>query len=83
VATLRRLHDEKLQALLVGGLTYDNEHLVNKDRRNPIGGQPKRMSLWEIHPVTELYVCARADGCDPTIPDQWTSLADWASAHPQ
>jgi len=54
-ATLNRLKKSpKPQVLVIGSLTYDNEHLVNKNSAHPNGTQPKRMSLWEIHPITEF-----------------------------
>jgi uncharacterized protein YgiM (DUF1202 family) len=81
VATLNRLHTSQTQVLLVGGLTYDNEHLVNGDPRHPKSGQPKRVSLWEIHPITSFYVCATGT-CDPAHIEQWVTLTDWASRHP-
>ena len=34
--------------LLEGGLFYDNPHVANGDASNPIGGQPKRFTLWEF-----------------------------------
>jgi hypothetical protein len=80
-ATLMAIHDRKLQVLVVGGLTYDNEHLVNANASSPKKGQPARMSLWELHPIVEFYVCASANPCDPDIQDQWVTLTDWANAH--
>jgi hypothetical protein len=81
--TLNRLHAAQLPVLVVGGLTYDNEHLVNKDPHHPKSGQPKRMALWEIHPITEFYVCATAGAtCDPAQHAQWTPLTQWARTGP-
>lgn len=77
--TLNRLAGK--QVLLVGGLTYDNEHYVN-DTAPPKAGQPKRFSLWEIHPITEFYVCPAGDGCDPTQINHWVTLTAWKTAHP-
>jgi Bacterial SH3 domain len=82
VPTLTRLHTAAAQVLLVGGLTYDNEHLVNSDPQHPKRGQPERISLWEIHPITDFLVCAAAGPCDPAHREQWTTLTDWASQHP-
>ena len=82
-ATLNRIHAATLPVLVVGSLTYDNEHLVNQDSKHSKSGQPKRISLWEIHPITEFYVCTSLSGCDPAQHDQWMTLADWAAAHPQ
>ncbi len=79
-ATLQKVAQAGLEVLVLGGLTYDNEHLVNDDSTHPNGTQPKRVSLWEIHPVTGFYVCA-AGPCDPAKPSQWTTLSAWAAAH--
>jgi len=43
--------------LAIGQLFYDNKHHVNHDPENPIGGDPKRFSLFEVHPITEFRVC--------------------------
>lgn len=79
-ATLARVEHAKLEVLVLGGLTYDNEHLVNDDSTHPNGTQPKRVSLWEIHPVTGFYVCT-AGTCDPAKPSEWTTLSAWAASH--
>ena len=71
----------KPQVLVIGGLTYDNEHMVNKNSAHPNGTQPKRMSLWEIHPITEFLVCD-VTSCDPTKKSEWISLGAWKSRHP-
>lgn len=81
-ATLARLKKApKPQVLVIGGLTYDNEHLVNKDSAHPNGTQPKRVSLWEIHPITEFLVC-ETPSCDPEHKSEWTPLAAWKQKHP-
>jgi hypothetical protein len=48
-ANVRKLRGKLL--LIEGGLFYDNLHFVNGDAANPVPRQPKRFSLWEIHPV--------------------------------
>ncbi|MBR1029379.1 SH3 domain-containing protein [Bradyrhizobium liaoningense] len=59
--------------LIEGALLYDNMHVTNGDANNPLGGQPKRFSLWEIHPITSVKVCkkAAASQCDPDRPSDW------------
>ncbi len=47
--------------LVRGQLFYDSEHKVNDDPDEEVPGQPRRISLWEIHPVTEFYVCLRQE----------------------
>jgi hypothetical protein len=61
-----------LPVLVVGQLFYDEKHFVNDDWHHPLGGQPQRMSLFEVHPVTSFLVCRALTTCQP---DQ---SADWA-----
>lgn len=65
------------QVLVVGGLTYDNEHFVNNDPTHKKAGQPIRISLWEIHPITAFYVCIANAECSADQTGGWTALADW------
>lgn len=68
--------------VVVGSLTYDNEHFVNDNPASPKSSQPKRFSLWEIHPITAFYVCPAGDGCDSTQVTQWVALENWVKTHP-
>ena len=77
---LNGIHAAKLRVLAVGGLTYDNEHFVNADERHPKHGQPARLSLWEIHPITAFFVC-ESGNCDPAQHSQWIALTDWFRKH--
>ncbi|HKO54952.1 MAG TPA: SH3 domain-containing protein [Thermoanaerobaculia bacterium] len=63
------------KVMVVGQLFYDSVHRVNKNAKKPIGGQPKRMSLWELHPVTEFFVCTE-DDCTASSKKGWTKLED-------
>jgi len=58
---LKRAAREGRPVIVRGQLFYDNKHLVNDDPDEPLHGQPKRHSLWEIHPVTALLVCMTAN----------------------
>jgi hypothetical protein len=62
--------------LIEGGLFYDNLHFANGDASNPIGRQPKRFSLWEIHPVTSVKVCKKTtvSQCDPDRASDWKAF---------
>jgi hypothetical protein len=67
---------EKLRGkvlLIEGGLLYDNFHFANGDANNPLRGQPKRFSLWEIHPITSVKVCENSavGQCDPDRTSDW------------
>lgn len=66
----------KRRVMVVGTLLYDNLHRVNANPNNVLAGQPKRFSLWEIHPITEFYVCEKKT-CSPSNKSQWTALADF------
>ena len=61
------------EVMVVGQLFYDNVHHINPNPRNNLGGQPPRFSLWEVHPITEFYVCGQGT-CDPSDKTQWTPL---------
>jgi hypothetical protein len=74
---LRWVAREKLPVAVRGQLFYDNKHLVNDDSDNVKAGQPKRFSLWEIHPVTEFYVCMRPNKkCNRKDITEWELLED-------
>jgi hypothetical protein len=74
--TCKNLRDLRGKLLLIeGGLFYDNFHFVNADAANPLPGQPKRFSLWEIHPVVSVKVCKKADNqCDPDRASDWKAF---------
>src|SRR5207253_1072917 len=46
---MRKVAKTKKLVMFVGPLFWDNEHRVNDDCAHLKNGQPKRMSLWEIH----------------------------------
>jgi len=62
--------------LAVGQLFYDNKHHVNDDPENPTGGDPKRFSLFEVHPITAFFVCKTTEQCDPNRATDWLALED-------
>ena len=65
--TLKLVQDQGRRVLVVGALFYDNKHLVNADSAHPVGTNPKRFSLWEIHPITQFFVCMKASNdCSAT-----------------
>ena len=83
VSALQAVRDAKLPVLAIGSLTYDNEHQVNSDKTHPRGTNPKRMSLWEIHPILEFFVCPANDTCDASTPQtKWQTLKDWRTNNP-
>jgi hypothetical protein len=78
VAKLVAAKQRRLLVMAVGGLFYDNMHVVNSDASDPLSGQPKRFSLWEVHPITRFFVCERANNaCSPNNLSQWRKLEDF------
>jgi uncharacterized protein YgiM (DUF1202 family) len=78
---LKAVRQQGKRILVVGALFYDNIHMVNDDPGHPIGGQPKRVSLWEVHPITKFFVCTKAsNNCSATstgATSGWKSLEDF------
>jgi hypothetical protein len=76
---LKQISRDARPVIIRGRLLYDNKHRVNGDAEKD-NGEPKRFSLWEIHPVTEFYVCIRADrNCGETLskPKDWKKLENF------
>lgn len=74
---LKKIAKDERLVVVRGQLFYDNPHVVNDDPDEDKHGQPKRMSLWEVHPVTELFVCMTANKhCNPKNlkTQQWIKL---------
>jgi hypothetical protein len=75
LSNLTQVESNQQLVMVTGGLFYDNLHKVNGDPSNPVGGQPRRFSLWEVHPLTAFVVCTKADNsCDPAQPGDWAPL---------
>lgn len=60
LAKLKNIREQKKRVLVVGALFYDNIHTVNDDSQHPLQGQPRRISLWELHPIAKFFVCMKA-----------------------
>ncbi|MBI3681284.1 MAG: SH3 domain-containing protein [Acidobacteria bacterium] len=66
---------QKRRVLIFGKLFYDNAHLVNADPAHSLSGQPKRFSLWEVHPITRFFVCTKPNNaCSANNLPDWTPL---------
>jgi hypothetical protein len=77
VARLKKVKSQKRKVWVEGGLFYDNIHVVNSD---PGTGstQPKRFSLWEMHPITKFLVCTKSNNsCSNSDESQWVKLDDF------
>ncbi|HYY58384.1 MAG TPA: SH3 domain-containing protein [Pyrinomonadaceae bacterium] len=78
IPKLRRVKQQRRRVMAIGGLFYDNLHVVNSDASDPIPRQPRRFSLWEVHPITRFFVCERTNNaCSPGNLSQWTPLEDF------
>lgn len=75
VTKLIDIRNKKRPILVTGQLFYDNAHRVRTSNAPGLSRQPKRFSLWEVHPITEFLVCPKAS-CDPKVTSQWTKLED-------
>jgi hypothetical protein len=67
------------QVKVVGQLMLDNEHFNSREDCNfPHSGRNCwRATAWEVHPVTQFYVCNLGKTCDQSSPGSaWTSLED-------
>lgn len=73
---LAKITKSKKKVMVVGTLLYDNLHRVNANPNSVLGGQPKRFSLWEVHPITAFYVCPKSK-CSASDVSQWTKLEDF------
>lgn len=70
VARLTRVQRSRWPVRVEGALFYDNPHRVRLNDAPATRSQPRRMSLWEIHPVTAFGVCP-TKACPE---DGWTPL---------
>jgi len=61
------------QVWVEGALFYDKVHFVITDADTAPDGEPQRMSLWEIHPITKFLECTKQH-CDPQRESDWSEL---------
>lgn len=61
---------------VTGQLFFDSPHLPCDEEGRAVGGNPARVSLWEIHPVYAFEVCKHTTlaGCRGDHDEDWTSL---------
>ena len=65
----------KLPVRVTGHLYFDSSHFPCANGQAAGEGNPKRISLWEIHPIYKFEVCTgNCDGAGTWVPlDQWAS----------
>jgi len=73
-ANVEKVAQAKLPVRVTGQLYFDSSHFPCANGQGAGEGNPKRVSLWEIHPIYKFEVCtANCDG-DGT----WLALDEWA-----
>lgn len=65
---LRSIARSGTMVRISGQLFYDSKHRVNRDPVHELDGQPRRLSLWEIHPVSAIEVCRMKQQSDCRSP---------------
>ena len=68
---------------ITGQLFFDASHKPCHDGKAN-KGDPRRMSIWEIHPVYQVDVCRNTSmsGCPFDDEDKWIPLNEWDSRAP-
>ena len=74
---VEKVAQAKLPVRVTGQLYFDSSHFPCSGGQGAGQGNPKRMALWEIHPVYKFEVCT-AD-CDGD--GQWVTLDKWAATN--
>lgn len=78
LAKLRMIARDGRLIMMSGQLFYDNKHLVNNDPDAALPEQPARLSLWELHPVTDIMVCtSTTNDCASGDATRWEPLASF------
>lgn len=71
---VEKVSKAKLPVRVTGQLYFDSSHFPCTGGQGAGEGNPKRVSLWEIHPIYKFEVCT-AD-CDAA--GTWVALDEWA-----
>jgi hypothetical protein len=73
-ANVEKVATLKLPVRVTGQLYFDSSHFPCSGGQPAGEGNPKRVSLWEIHPIYKFEVCT--SGCDGA--GTWLPLDQWA-----
>ncbi len=71
---LKKIQAGQLPVKIQGQLFFDSEHKPNTQKTGKAGGNPRRFSLWEIHPLSSFFVCLSGSCAKST---GWKALQDW------
>ncbi|MBV8811302.1 MAG: hypothetical protein JO033_21750 [Acidobacteriaceae bacterium] len=72
VDNVQQLAKSHTEVRVTGQLFFDSSHFPCKNGQ-AVGENPKRISLWEIHPIYKIDVCSG----DCTGTGQWIPLDQW------
>jgi hypothetical protein len=70
---VEKVSKSKLQVRVTGQLYFDSSHFPCSNGQGAGEGNPKRVSLWEIHPIYKFEVCTA--GCAGA--GTWIALDQW------
>lgn len=70
---VEKVANAKLMVRVTGQLYFDSSHFPCSNGQGAGEGNPKRVSLWEIHPIYKFEVCTgNCDGAGTWLPiDEW------------
>jgi hypothetical protein len=69
---LKTIQEKQLPVKIQGRLFFDSEHAKNPTGN--AGSNPRRFSVWEIHPLSAFFVCPSGSCTKNT---GWKALEDW------
>ena len=72
---LKKIQAQQFPVRIRGRLFFDDEHLPITDKTSQ--ANPKRFSVWEIHPLASFEVCTTS--CTET--SGWKALEDWTPSN--
>jgi hypothetical protein len=70
---VEKVSQAKLPVRVTGHLYFDSSHFPCANGQPAGAGNPKRVSLWEIHPIYKFEVCT--GNCDGA--GNWVTLDEW------
>lgn len=73
---LKKVQAQQMSVRIQGRLFFDGEHKPNT-QKSSTSKNPKRFSVWEIHPISTFEVCLTS--CSGTT--GWKALEDWTPSN--
>ena len=72
---LKQIQAKQLPVKIRSRLFFDSEHKPNTQKSGNAGGNPRRFSVWEIHPALKFFVC-ESGSCTKSA--DWKALEGWS-----